>query len=387
MSIQDRVTVYLREPPINGVGSKFELQARNILSYTITEDLYSLADTATVVLAVEEGLPGSIQPGYHIYCVATENEDSDGSLVFAGTVDAISQEYNKTAHTYTLHARDYSGFLVDEYCSSFKDYESGTAKQVYDDLIDNVSALKYKDLAPAISPILFKPTSTDRLLAYTFSSADPFKVSPGDTVAGKLQELAVRMGVDFFYLQSGEILFGDLDKYRVQERASGILTHAIQNTEAYPNSFIKSCFYTNDLSGRYSTIKIIGETQRGTSVVSNTYDNDLLWNKLYVANYNDSGDSLDNRGIEIREQQREAGFSLEYTVPGHTNRGQPWQVNREVVLRDDVIGVRGTFLINSRTMMYNPTSGTETVLNLGLIKNTTNDPAPPVTGNSWKPLG
>ena len=375
----DRMEITLLAPP--PLMTSRVLQ--NFTSYSFSSDLYELADMAEVTVPVGE--LGNVQPGYQIVAQVVDDERSAISVaVFAGTVDAVVHEYNKTAHNVTLRCRDYSAFLVDEYCSKFTDYTVGTALRVYNDLVDNVSAVKYLDLSVQD---LFKLYNSKDLLAHVFTSANPFKVSPGDTVAGKLQELAVRMGVDFYYLEDGKVLFGKLNVLRIKEQLSGVGVHALYNTWLKPNVNIKSCSFVNDLSGRYSKIRVFGQSQQGKTFYSTTYDNSLLWNKFMIVNFNDLEESLETRGIEIREEQREAGFELEYNVVGHTQMGQAWQVNREVDVADDTIGVRDRYLVNSRTMTYGPTSGTETYLRLGLVKDYTNDPPPPITGNSWKPLG
>jgi len=359
-----------------------DYEITNYTSYSFSSDLYQLSDMAEVTVPYEEGNP--MVPGSQIIATLGDFQGDESQTVFGGVVDAVSHDYNKTGHSVTLRCRDYSAFLVDEYCSKFRDYTSGTAYDIFRELIDNVSAVKYKDLVP---DDMFELVDDKDLKAYSISSSNPFKIEPGDTVAVKLQELAARMGVDFYYLEDSSIFFGKLDDYRALEHANGYGTHTIWINNANENKAVKSCNYTNSIADRYSHIRLFGETQRGTSVSSTTYDNDLLWNKQYVQSFNDQSSSLANRGIEIREQQRAAGFELEYTIIGHHQEDHSWQINRDVDVRDSIIGVRGIYVVNSRTMMYGPTTGSETYIRLGLVKDYTNDPPPDPTGNTWKAQG
>lgn len=377
----DKMNITLYDP---NPARKKPIELENFTSYSFSSDLYELADFAEVTVPYETG--AFVEPGYQIRASVTGSKKyPSGVLVFAGIVDGITHEYNKTAHNVSLTCRDYSAFLVDEYCSVFKDYTSGTALQIYNDLIDNVSALKFKNLRNEDGPLFSLLNETD-LATALITSLDPFKVGPGDTVAGKLQELATRIGVDFHYLEDGTVLFGKLDEQRRIEKLMGISKYSINMTEAKPNISVKSCTYTHSLSGRYSKIRVFGQTQTGRSVYSTTYDNSLLWNKFMIVNFNDVKESLVARGVEIREQQREAGFELEYNVIGHIQRGEPWQINREVDVNDTVLGLKDTYVVNSRTMTYIPANGTETYLRLGLIKDYVNDPPPPPTGNVWRPV-
>lgn len=380
--MSDKMNITLTMP----IPSGPTLTLRNYTSYAFSSALYDLADMAEITVPYTE--TEIIEPGYQIQAkVSAAGADTGGELVFAGTVDAITHEYNKTAHNVTLRCRDYSSFLVDEYCSVLKDYTLGTGLTIYNDLVNAISAVKFKDLKTVDMKPLFRLSSEKDLLAHILSTVHPFKVEPGDTVAGKLQELAVRMGVDFLYLEDGEVIFGKLDDHRAKEKLQGIRTNKIYNTQVDKNVIIKSCSYVNDLSGRYSKIRVFGQAQQGQTFFSTTYDNSLLWNKFMIVNFNDLEESLVKRGVEIREEQREAAFELEYNVVGHTQSGQAWQINREVNVKDDIIGLRDNFIVNSRSMTYGPTSGTETYLRLGLIKDYTNDTEPPPTGNSWNLTG
>lgn len=138
---------------------------------------------------------------------------------------------------------------------------------------------------------------------------------------------------------------------------------------------VKEGIYTEDLSGRFSAVTVVGQTagsdfSGGGSVSGTAQDAELVARGLHRPTVVDDGEvassaeARDRAAWEISHRAF-ASKTLQYTVVGHgPSEGVLWAPNQQVTVEDDIVaGGRGTWWISGRRLLRDA-GGTRTVLTL-----------------------
>ena len=336
-----------------------------------------------------------IQTGYEVKFFI------DGAIGFRGIIQKKERSYDKNNRIVTISGKDRSSILIEGYCTSFKDFSSQSPKNIIDNLINQTnfytkkksdtdtksdstgfnSSSDLSDINSAISSDAqeneFLNENSDKTIYDTdfkqLSNREHLKIDIGDKVWDKISQVVSTAGYEVLYQENGTLYIGDLEKKRLDEN---IVHEIICRYDGNGNNVL-SCNEIDDISGRYSSISVYSTPEGNTGTISSigTAKDSTVPVKKYMAvvsnNENDSPVKLARR---LREEQRQDGYVLEYTVNGHVSEnGKIWAVNQSCNVLDEIIEKNETFIIYGRTFIFSENEGTKTILRLGKIKNFKSD--------------
>ncbi len=329
-------------------------------------------------------LEGELYTADHAWSVELANPEisvSPGQLVeiwingvreLAGIIDVVDLSYAKTGRLLRIGGRDLMGYLVDSCATSFPTLKGVTLKALATELL----AKTPKDFR-ALMNITYQDNVVGHLKLkkgkkgsiQTADEANPqaySQVVPGMTIFEVLREYAHSRGLLFWCDTGGSFTFGRPlaggdPKYQITTRLDGKGNNAITG-ESMQN-----------ISRRYSECMIVGQQQGMDSLTAaaiNTSatetDATFPFYKPLVRRNNNDGLSPTLAARTEMEKAKAEGFSLRYTVAGHSQNGANWTVNELVRVDDEVLDVKGNYLVYGRTFYFDKDNGPETELVLGL---------------------
>lgn len=356
-------------------------------SYSFDSQYGVPADAFSAVLVDNNA---DIQAGYEIKFFV------DGAVGFRGIVERKQRSYSKTGRTVTISGKDRSFVLVKGYCSSFKDFNNQVPKTITDNLIGQTNFYTKKksdtdeksdstgfnsstDLDSVNSAIQadidgneFLNSVTDRTIYdqdFTGLSARVhFKISIGDKVWDKILQLVSSVGYEILYQENGSLYIGDLQKKRLDEN---IIHELTRKKDGSGN--ILECDEVDDISGRYSSVSVYSTPEGNTGIIASigtSQDSTVPIKSNQSVTSNNDNTSAQKMAIKLREEQRQDGYSINYTVAGHiAENGKIWSINRTVNIQDDFIDVSKTMIIYGRTFVFSEGGGAKTILRIGKPKN------------------
>jgi prophage tail gpP-like protein len=316
---------------------------------------------------------------------------------------------SKTGLTITFSGKDIGSKLVEGYINTAKDYNNVAPmdiiaelvnftdyftkpKEDIDELTDATGFSNPADLI-ARNKALQLDSDANNTVTQIFSHLNfddefkalvpikNFKTSIGDTVFDKISELVSITGFNI-YRDGGDIHIGDRVKLRSTYRWWYDIRCLKHHGASNVYSSVISSSFSDDISNRYSSIQISSQSEKEYG--SNKYvidtktarDNTLPSPKYYaqLSNIKDdaSGSIMgpEKIAIKIREQQRRDSFQLSYVVNGHlAANGQPWVVNRQVFVMDEVNDIRAYYVVYGVNYLYNKNSGHTTGLIISHTEN------------------
>jgi len=357
-------------------------------SYTFDSQYNMVADAFSVTLVDNKQ---DIERGYGIQLLI------NNIVEFNGIIQCKERNVEKNDHGITLSGKDRAGILVEGYCHTFTDYNNTLPKTIIDDLIDQTNFYtKQKgtanesvdstgfndsgDVSNHNSTLLSDVNSNDTLSSTTdvtiydteftaLSAIKHFKISPGETVYDKINQLVVSQGYEILYQENGTLYVGNLNKKRY---ADSVVYSIVFREDGRGNNVLSSNLI-DDESGRYSTISITSQsedyqysaTKPSVNVEKIATDSTLGTVKYFAQNINDNEGSPEKIAVRIREDQRIAGYQLRYEVPGHVaENGHAWRVNRYVNIYDDINDIMENLVLYGRTFEFSRSTGTRTLLRL-----------------------
>jgi prophage tail gpP-like protein len=361
------------------------------VSYSFDSQYGLVADAFSVTLADNDA---DIEVGYEILFLINRK------ISFRGIIQTKERSWNKDNLSVVLTGKDRGSILVESYCNKFEDFKDQDADVIIDTLIamtnfytnekdtadeadDSTGFNLAADITDRNSAILSDVNESDtydtvkNITTYDENFLDldaigKYKVNPGDKVYDRINDLVKSVGFEILYINSGELYIGDLNKkrhndtikYNINVKKSGNGNNALSGTK------------TEDISGRYSTVSITTQSDRKYwtgSAYQNineqkiATDSTMPYKKYYHENINRDLGSAENYAIRIREDQRLDGYKVEYTVDSHTDgNGQIWEINRYVNVFDEVLKIYRHLVLYGRTFVFDESSGTRTILRLGL---------------------
>ncbi len=358
-------------------------------AYSFDTQYGAVADAFNLTLVKTET---DIEPGYGVQFLI------NGKTAFRGIIQKRDKQSSKNDIRYSLSGKDRAGILVEAFCNEFKDYTNTAPKTIIDALINQTTFLtKPKGtLSEAADTTGFNNSTdiTDRnaaLLAdvnesetasrledktyyddeFTALAVKPkFKISPGDMVFQKIDELVRSVGFEILYQENGTLYIGDLNKKRYDDK---VIYKIVYRKDGKGNN-VETANFIEDISGRYSTVSATSQSEgyRYTSAFPHVNkekiatDSTLDYKKYFHAHVNDDdAESPENVAIRIREDQRLAGYQLIYETPGHTSpSGELWKINRYVNVYDEINKIYEHLVLYGRTYVFSEDTGRGTILRL-----------------------
>lgn len=333
------------------------------LSYTIEADIYTADDAFSLEVA---HLESAIKRGQK--CEVYVND----TLELTGIIDRCSKRYDKRGLTCRIEGRDLMGLLVDSYCEEFPTIEGKKLSELAELLLEKVPFINRKNIEyqeNIVGKLKGKKKTVDEpLIGFMDTPQKLSQIEPGMTVFEVLKTYAASRGLMFFAKPDGTFVFGrpkakGEPAYELICLKSGIGNNVLEGEEI------------DDISKRYSKVKIVGQQQgreefgldagKVNSPPGIVEDPDFPFYKPYVATDNNDSQSPELHARFIMEQQRHQGYQLHYTVQGHSQQGNNWQINELCKVRDEELDVDQQLLIYGRTFIRSRAAGTTTRLKLG----------------------
>lgn len=338
------------------VGSKV---LKNWLSYTIEADIYTADDAFSLELA-------------HPEIAVTAGQECklyvNGKPELTGIIDRVNKSYDKSGEKLRIEGRDLMGLLVDSYCEEFFTLQGTTVKSLAERLLKNIPFINrekiiyQEDFAGRVKK-KGRPSGDSSLnlidVPHNFS-----QIEPGITVFEALKQYSASRGMMFFSLPDGTFVFG-------KPREKGTPLYTIVCTREGKENNVLEGEMVNDISKQYSKITVIGQQQGTDSTESNgintkasATDSSVPFYKPMVVKDNNDYQSPALHSRMLMEKARHDGFQLRYKVPFHSQGGRNWAINELCTVKDEVLGIEGTYLIYGRTMELSR-QGTYTSIKLG----------------------
>ena len=351
-----------------------------------------------------------VLPGFYIQMWVND------VLTFTGIIQKVSISVDKNGRTFSVTGKDTASILVESYCTYAKDYAGWEPYAIINDLIvqtnfkvrsqvaatidsaplvDDIDGVI--DLEAALSEVkkVKKPDVSISNVKYdedfkALGVRDQFKVSYGDTVYSKISELVVGLGFNCIFNPATNVLFvGDLIKDSNKIRGRGIkkIINNPSQEHRYNNeeNNVLSANYSYDISDIYTAVTVYSQLENGKNIPG-TYSLDdrkgscLLKIggerlKKFMAVTVDNEPNPRKIAWQILEDQIINGQVLTYEFAGHTQDGEVWDLNRVVVISDEVFQTSNYYytptgyklfaiVIKSIQFTYNQNDGPKTTVGL-----------------------
>jgi len=267
----------------------------------------------------------------------------DDSRMITGWVEEVPIEYDAKMHRIVISGRDATGDLVDcSHAGSKTEWNGRKAIDIIDDLTE---------------PFGIEVVVDDSASAQIQKSVKKFTTNDGDSVFEEIRRITNNKAVL-------PVSYGDGKLYITQagtKKASGtierrnVLSGAAyqSNTDRFSQYVVKGQDQSDDTFSLFTTARPKGSA---TDSLIARYRPIVIVADTKV----DSGTCRDRADWEAR---RRAGDSRSWVfrVQGWTQPdGVPWPLNSLVRVRDDMLGIDGTFLINSLRFSMDQDTGTVT---------------------------
>ena len=332
---------------------------KNWLSYTIEADIYTADDAFSLELAHPET---EVTAGKR--CELYVN----GTLELTGIIDRVNKSYDKSGEKLRIEGRDLMGLIVDSYCEEFFTLQGTTVKSLAERLLKTIPFINrekiiyQEDFAGRVKKK--GKSSGDSSLNFIDAPHNYSQIEPGMTVFEALKQYSASRGMMFFSLPDGTFVFG-------KPREKGTPLYTIVCTREGKENNVLEGEMVHDISRQYSKITVIGQQQGTDSTESNGIntkasmtDSSVPFYKPMVVKDNNDYQSPALHSRMLMEKARYDGFQLRYKVPFHSQGGRNWAINELCTVKDEVLGIEGTYLIYGRTMELSR-QGTYTSIKLG----------------------
>jgi prophage tail gpP-like protein len=244
---------------------------------------------------------------------------------------------------------------VDSYCcEEFPDLKDMTLKALAERLLKKVPYINRKTVQ-----------YQDGALKRIDTAQKNTKIEPGQTIFEVLRTYALSRGLMFFALENGAFVFG-------RPKSGGAPLYRLIRRKSDPReNNVESGNLVDNIARRYSKIVVTGQQQGmddieaedintpPTTVTDPTFP---FYKPYYETDQNDALSPLQHARMR-QEQMKFEGFQLKYTVPFHSQNGEPWRINEICHIIDEDLEIDGDYLIYGRTLKLDK-SGSYTELKL-----------------------
>lgn len=333
-------------------------------AYSVEADLYTADDAFSLDLVNTEA---EVAEGSR--CRLEVN----GTVELDGVIDRVVRGFGKEGTRLRVEGRDLMGLVVDSHCETFRDIQGKTVKQLAEELLAPIpfirrSQIRYQANFVGKGKGKRKTVSTPAA-GFLETPQTVSRIEPGQTVFEILSGYAASRGYMFWLEYDNGPVFvigrprtGGEPEFSVTVRRDGRGNNAIEGEEV------------RDIARRYSRITVIGQRQgqegdaAATALNHKAVIRDPLFpiaDKPLVVRMTNDSQSPALHGRLLMESQQAAGRQLVYRLPGHSQNGRNWGINRICQVRDEVLGIDDTFLVVARTFERSRDNGTCTRIRLG----------------------
>lgn len=305
------------------------------VNYTITNDLF----------APEGSFSFETDSKYDISAGDTCTIFVNRKVVMAGIVDTVKRELSRSGPKLTFEGRSVASILVDSCVTKFATLPTK---------LDALAEKLVREL-PFIGKKDFEYYSGAKKANI---SRKYVQLSPGDTVFEVIKRAANSQGYLFWATPEGKFCF---DKPLVRGKPL-FWIHAFASEMDYIEGSV-----TKTINGVHSEVRVMGESQDNDDikyVMATVKNNDMPFAKPLVVNWNENeGPAKKTAELQVAVEKA-SSIQLEYTVRGHSQNGNNWEINRFVDVRDDYNGAKDSYLIKSVTFTLDRQQGKRTRLAL-----------------------
>ncbi len=324
-------------------------------SYSINSNMFNAGDPFTLDLANSDvRVPKGAQCKLYV----------NGEIELNGIVDRPqSSGGGREGHRRVLSGRDLMGLVVDHYLLETGSQPALDLKTLAARVLKDVPFINRKSIRYAKGGKL--EAKEDR---WGGSESKGMQTSPGDTSFVVLKRAAVSIGWLFFCMPDGTFIFG-------KPVTSGKAMFNIIRRNDGVGSNVETGSLVEDISKEYSHVTVMGqggadewedEDTGGGNYV--TLENKgFPFYKPFVTVLDEEDSDYARHAALLLSKQRFDGYQLSYVVKGHSQHARNWQVNAICHVDDEVEGVKGNFLIYSRTFRKDKHKGTLTDLKLSRL--------------------
>ena len=307
------------------------------VSYNITQDLFTPE--------------GSFQFGcfskYDISAGDTCEIYVNRKVVMNGIVDTVKRELSRSGPRLSFEGRSVASILVDSCVTKFST------------LPTKLSALAEKLVRglPFIGKKDFEYYSKSKNAK---ANRKFVELSPGDTVFEVIKRAANSLGYLFWATPDGKFCF---DKPLVRGEPLFSIHAKGDGSEM---DYIEGSV-TKTIEGVHSEVRVMGESQDDNDIkyVMATVKNDQMpFAKPLVVNWNENEGPAKKTAELQMAVEKASSIHLEYTVNGHSQNGNNWEINRFVDVDDEFNGAKDSYLIKSVTFSLDRQNGKRTRLEL-----------------------
>jgi prophage tail gpP-like protein len=278
-------------------------------------------------------------------------------LAITGIIDRIEERYGRDGRFFAISGRDNMGLLIDQYLATSRDYEGYTVDRIANALLSSLPFINAKAVSWENGARNFN--TTKRLT----------HIELGATVHSVLSGIAESRGMIFYCKPDGTLCI-------TKPKSSGTPKFALETHLDGRNNNILSALHVRDLSKRYRKVVVVGQQQAaddifGTAVNIRGEAEDLtmpenLKHKTLVQTISDDDESPNKLAEQIKQKTICEGWSVEYTTPGYSQRGNNWAVNELCYVNDEVFKIGRALLVAGVSMKLQRTAGATTTVKLGL---------------------
>lgn len=305
------------------------------VNYTITNDLF----TPEGSFSFETDSKYSVKAGGT--CTIFVNR----KVVMAGIIDTVNRSLSRSGPKLTFEGRSVASILSDSCVTKFATLPTK---------LDKIAEKLVRDL-PFIGKKDFEYYSGAKKANI---SRKFVQLSPGDTVFEVIKRAANSQGYLFWATPDGKFCFD-----KPLERGKPLFwIHANASEMDYIEGSV-----TTTINGVHSEVRVMGESQDDNDikyVMATVKNASMPFAKPLVVNWNENeGPAKKTAELQVAVEKA-SSIQLEYTVKGHSQNGNNWEINRFVDVQDDYNGAKDSYLIKSVTFTLDRQQGKRTKITL-----------------------
>ena len=313
-----------------------------IESCEIDSDLYRPADSFSIRLA---DLTVNIAGGQPCHIFVNKQ------LVMKGIVDSVTEGYGKAGRHFRVEGRDLMGEAIDYYLTEFQTFRGKKLIDLVRSMLTKLDHLKR-------SPVVIEPKTAQSDVTEEF-----IQTIPGQTVFDVIAGAARARGLLFYCRPDGTVVIG-------KPQGRGGAAFSLEYRNGKNRSEILNGDRVQDMSERYSEIHVLVQRQDsgalGAANISTSAivkDPGVPYKKPFVKIVEESADP-DERAAALRNEFQFRGDQYVYVVRGFSQGTRPWATDRVCTVHDDMLRVRGSYLIYGRRFSLSKQAGATTELKL-----------------------
>lgn len=352
------------------IGNK---EISTFLSYEVDSNVLVPADAFSVKVS---RIDNSMKEGeeFKLYVNRT--------IEMTGIIDKITPSYSKGSQEMVIEGRDFMGLLIDISVEEWKTIKGMDLKKLAAKVLKNVPYLNKSKIIYG-SEIEDIGTSSKRKgvsvkkmqnSIFNDTSTNTCQFQAGISIFDALSDYSQRHGLLMWMEPDGTLVFGTLKGPQDSESPAYSFYCYKSGDDRQKNNII-SASNPRDLSKRYSKITTVAQIQGsdsfdvgGHDVKKTATDATFPFTKPLVLQSGCGSARGAKYQAEWEVKRREVeGWRVEYTTSGHSQDGLNYRANRVCYIKDEVLGIDGSYLVLGRKLTMDRQTGPKTVLTIGKL--------------------